>query len=122
MTSSRTRISSDGTSYGYNGPNITSSGNRSFLYDPFNNMVQVKQGTATIADYLYDAGNRRVFKNAGNEKIFYHYGQGDQVLSELDGNGSSLFDYIYLGNTLVAKSSGRSGAVIAPWLILLLND
>ena len=85
-------------------------------------MVQVRQGAATIADYLYDAGNRRVFKNAGNEKIYYHYGQTDQVLAELDDNGSSLFDYIYLNGGLVAKSSGRSGAVIVPWLMLLLND
>ena len=111
-----------GTAYGYNGPNISSSGNRSFIYDPFNNMVAVKQGTATIAGYIYDAGNRRVFKNAGSEKIYYHYGQADQVLAELDESGKPLFNYIYLGSTLVAKSSGRSGVAVAPWLILLMND
>jgi uncharacterized protein RhaS with RHS repeats len=111
-----------GKTYAYSGPNISRSGTHSFIYDPFNNILTAKNGSTIIGSYKYDAGNRRVYKNADNEIIHYHYGQSDNVLSETDQNGKPLYDYIYLNNTLVAKTAGRSsGAAVSPWLLLLLN-
>jgi hypothetical protein len=74
-------------------------------YSPFKNITTIKKDNKQIGYYLYDGQNRRVFKSSDNPTtIHYHYGQSDNVLSEISGNGTPLADYIYFGNTLVAKS------------------
>lgn len=103
VTNKLTRVG--GKNVGYTYGNIKWYKDMVLNYSPFNNITTVTKFNKQIGYYLYDGQNRRVFKSTDNPTtIHYHYGQSDNVLSEIAGNGQPLSDYIYLGNTLVAKS------------------
>lgn len=110
-----------GKTYGYSGANINRIGDYTFSYDPFDNVQTSNNGSIVAGQYLYDAQNDRAYKKSGSTTTLYHYGQSGNVLSELDQSGSGVMDYIYLNNMLVARSSGKPKAVVAPWLMLLLD-
>ena len=85
-----------------------------YNYDEKNRLNQVlerktsgkgKNQTTTetlIASYTYNAHGQRVTKTTASETTHYVYGPGGQLLAELDGQGNSLRDYIYLASQPLA--------------------
>ncbi|MFH2122370.1 MAG: hypothetical protein ABIJ50_02660, partial [Pseudomonadota bacterium] len=117
------RLISAGKTFDYNGDGETTRmGGFYFDYNPFHRLSQVRKDGAVLAGYGYDANGLRIYKTGSESKIYLN-GPDGNVLSELDGSGNTLADYVYLNGTLVAKA-GESDRkpVIAPWLLLLLNN
>lgn len=85
----------------------------------------------TVAQFRYDAQNRRVYAKVQGVETFYVYGQGGELIAEVDGTGNSFREYVYLDgqplaqvlpqNTALqrpAACTGASTAAGAPWLWL----
>jgi len=122
------------TSYAHdaNG-NLTSDGTKTYVWNALNQLVEVKEGTTTLATFEYDGGGRRTEKVAAglthqyiydaediveeritgssSDTIRYHHGVGiDEPLART--NGSSVTTY-YLADHLgsVVQETNASGAV-----------
>jgi hypothetical protein len=81
----------------------------------------VRKNGSVIAGYGYDANGLRINKTGDETKIYLN-GPDGNVLSELDGSGNTLANYIYLNGSLVAKAGKPDHTpVVAPWLLLLLH-
>jgi len=101
-------------SYSYNGNGALSGGtwqgtNYTLSYDGFDNLQSVDSGSTSLADFGYDGDGLRVYKTGGGKTTVYHYDQGGRVISEDDGSGTLLADYIYLNGQLIAKVAQVSG-------------
>jgi RHS repeat-associated protein len=113
--------------------NLTSDGTKSYFWNALNQLVEVKEGTTTIATFEYDGSGRRTEKVAGglthqyvydaediveeritgstSETIRYHHGVGiDEPLARTD--GSSVTTY-YLADHLgsIVQETSAIGAV-----------
>jgi YD repeat-containing protein len=84
------------TSYTYdaNG-NLTSDGTKTYFWNALNQLVEVKQGTTTLAAFTYDGGGRRVVKSAAGVTHTYIYDAEDIVEERLSGNGSGSIRYFH---------------------------
>jgi YD repeat-containing protein len=65
-------------------------------YDPLNNLITYKQGATVLGDYSYDGDGLMVTKTSNGRTEVYHYDRGGRVISENDGAGNFIADYIYL--------------------------
>jgi RHS repeat-associated protein len=83
--------------------NVTNDGVRTFQYDSENRVVSVDGGTT--AQYAHDQNNRRIKKTIGSAVTHYVW-EGSQVVSEHDGSGALLVEYIYSGSRMIAKLVG----------------
>jgi RHS repeat-associated protein len=81
--------------------NVTNDGVHSHTYDGENRLVSVDGGVT--AQYAYDQNNRRYKKTVGSTVTYYVW-EGSQVVSEHDGTGTPLAEYIYSRNQMIAKS------------------
>ncbi|MFH2122365.1 MAG: hypothetical protein ABIJ50_02635, partial [Pseudomonadota bacterium] len=66
-----------------------------FDYNPFHRLYQVRKDGAVLAGYGYDANGLRIYKTGSESKIYLN-GPDGNVLTELDGSGNTLADYVYL--------------------------
>jgi RHS repeat-associated protein len=89
-------------SYDKNG-NPTQIGNRTFQYNHNNRLVKVKEGESTIAEYTYNGLNQRAIKKAGDKQTVFLYDFDGQIIAEGKPDGTYTTEYIYLGNTRLAK-------------------
>jgi len=106
-------------SYSYNGNGTLSSGtwqgtNYSLSYDVFNNVDSISSGGSTIADFSYDADGLRVAKTAGGKTTVYHYDHAGKLLTETDGSGGFIADYIYFNGKLAAKVANDAYIIGTP--------
>ncbi|MBI4690100.1 MAG: hypothetical protein HY754_07510 [Nitrospirae bacterium] len=86
-------------SYGYNGDgDVTSIDGSTLAYDSLHNLTSYNG-----AGFTYDGDGMRVTKTANSSTTVYHYDQQGRVISENDGNGNLLSDYIYLNGMLAAR-------------------
>jgi RHS repeat-associated protein len=126
--------------------NLTSDGTKTYFWNALNQLVEVKEGSTTVATFEYDGKGRRTEKTAGgltrtyvydaediveerisgssSDTIRYHHGVGiDEPLART--NGSSVTTY-YLADHLgsVVQESSAAGAITLereydPWGELL---
>ena len=75
--------------------NLRSDTQVEYSFDFFNRLVAVRQGNngPMIAEYLYDAGNRRVLKTVGGDTVRYLY-SGWQVIEERNGSEQTLRQFV----------------------------
>ncbi|OGP72780.1 MAG: hypothetical protein A2V86_08735 [Deltaproteobacteria bacterium RBG_16_49_23] len=91
-------------SFAYNNDGDTTGMNGYTLeYDRLHNLTNYKLGGNPVATYAYDGESMRLTKTVGTKNTFYHYDREGRVLSEDDGNGNFIAQYIYLHGKLVAK-------------------
>ena len=84
------------TSYTYdaNG-NLTSDGTKTYFWNAVNQLVEVKEGTTTIATFEYDGVGRRTEKVAAGLTHQYIYDAEDVVEERLSGSSSDTIRYYH---------------------------
>jgi RHS repeat-associated protein len=84
------------TSYTYdaNG-NLTSDGTKTYHWNALNQLVEVKEGTTTIATFEYDGKGRRIEKVAGALTHLYIYDAEDVVEERISGSSSDTNRYYH---------------------------
>ncbi|MBU1986079.1 MAG: RHS domain-containing protein, partial [Proteobacteria bacterium] len=88
-------------SYDANG-NMLSDGASTFTWDGLNRLVKVDKAGAVVAEYGYDAGNRRIRKTVGAVTTHYLYDADNQLIAETLVDGTVLREYIYLDGEPIA--------------------
>jgi len=84
--------------------NIISDSEHRYVYDSENRLTEVWTGDSRDAEYHYDAFGRRISKTDENGKTtYYAYGKGLKVLSELNSYGVPEVDYVYAGESRIAR-------------------
>ena len=87
------------SSFSYNGyGDVTAIDGSTLSYDGLHNLTSYKG-----VSFTYDGDGIRVTKTADGNTVVYHYDQEGNVISENDGNGNLISDYIYLNGMLAAK-------------------
>jgi RHS repeat-associated protein len=83
--------------------NIISDGlHTDYFYNQNNRLIRVEIDGLTIAEYAYDAFERRVMKVVNGVTTHFHYDLNGLLVSETDGNGNPRKDYVYLNGEPVA--------------------
>jgi RHS repeat-associated protein len=84
------------TSYTYdaNG-NLTSDGTKSYFWNALNQLVEVKEGSTTIATFEYDGEGRRTKKAAAGLARQYIYDAEDIVEERVTGSSSDTFFFYH---------------------------
>jgi YD repeat-containing protein len=92
------------STFSYNSDgDVTNLNGYTLQYDRLHNLISFKQGTTPIAEYTYDGDGMRVTKTSNGKTIIYHYDKDGRVISENDGSGNFIADYIYLNGKLASK-------------------
>jgi RHS repeat-associated protein len=99
------------TSYTYdaNG-NLTSDGTKTYFWNALNQLVEVKEGTTTLATFEYDGGGRRTEKNAAGLTYAYIYDAEDIVEERISGSSSDTIRYYHgagIDEPLARKNSSE---------------
>jgi len=74
-----------------------------FLYDQAGRFTEYVEDSVTRATYAYNALSQRTRKALQDETRLFHNDTGIQQLSETDGEGSPIRDYLWLGREPVAQ-------------------
>ncbi len=98
------------TSYTYdaNG-NLTSDGTKTYLWNALNQLIEVKEGTTTVATFEYDGEGRRTEKVAAGVTHQYIYDAEDIVEERISGSTSDTIRYYHgvgIDEPLARKNSG----------------
>ena len=106
-------------SYNYRGEGILTGGtwqgtNYTLGYDSLDNLASFGSGSTTLADFAYDGDNQRITKTANGISTVYHYDQAGHAISENDGYGNLLADYVYLNGKLIAKVAATPTISVTP--------
>ena len=95
-----------------NNGNTTFDGVFTYTYNLRNRLIEVKQGSLILAEYLYDPFGRRIKKTVSGTVTHFHYNQQGRLLSETTGSGAAFRDYVYQNDNLVAlKLYGAQAAI-----------
>ncbi|RJQ47668.1 MAG: hypothetical protein C4528_04565 [Gammaproteobacteria bacterium] len=65
-----------------------------YTWDPQNRLSKVEQGNTPIAAYGYDPFNRRLWKDTGGTKTWYHYSD-EGLIAEYNESGALIQTYGY---------------------------
>jgi YD repeat-containing protein len=91
-------------SFAYNNDgDVTGMNGYTLEYDRLHNLTSYKLGGNPVATYAYDGDGMRLTKTVGTKTAVYHYDKEGRILSENDGNGNFIADYIYLHGKLIAR-------------------
>nr|WP_320015636.1 RHS repeat-associated core domain-containing protein [uncultured Desulfobacter sp.] len=117
----------DGIAYTYdNNGNLTSDGAKDYSYDWADRLVQVEESGQVLAEYTYDALNRRVTKTVDSSVTIFVYDESDVIEEYTDGVFSRAFVYssaidepvlLETGSQFFYYIAGRQGSVRA-----IVND
>ncbi|MFT5482507.1 MAG: RHS repeat-associated protein, partial [Halieaceae bacterium] len=83
----------------------------------------VTETTQSTTNYTYNTAGQRIEKNSAGFKTLYAYGVNGELLAELNGDGQSLREYIYLnGEPLAVIDYTQSPLDPESKISLLLDD
>jgi len=99
------------TSYTYdaNG-NLTGDGTKTYFWNALNQLVEVKEGTTTLATFEYDGAGRRTEKTASGVTHTYVYDAEDIVEERLSGSTTDTIRYYHgagIDEPLARKNSSE---------------
>ena len=75
--------------------NLASDGTKSYHWNALNQLVEVKEGTTTLATFEYDGKGRRTEKAAGGITHTYIYDAEDVVEERISGSSSDTIRYFH---------------------------
>lgn len=94
--SSNQLISINGVKNQYdNNGNLINDGKRTYVYDAEDRLIEIKEGTTSIAKYEYDSEGLRMKKTIGTKSVNYHYDENKNVILETDSAANILVSYVY---------------------------
>jgi RHS repeat-associated protein len=87
--------------------NTTDDGTNTYTYSDRGRIMSALTPSGN-ASFWYNARNQRVYKTSSLGARYYVYDEKGQLLGEYDGNGSAIYETVYLGATPVGviKSGG----------------
>jgi len=88
--------------YDANG-NATDIGDKSFIYNQNNRLIQATEGSTTLVDYTYNGQGQRVKKVAEGKLTLFIYDQHGNLITEVDQDGKILREYIYLEGKILTQ-------------------
>ncbi len=91
--------------------NTTSMGSLSLAWNREGRLIRVESGATPVSQYLYNAFGQRVLKSAGGLTTFYLYDFDGNLISETDGSGAIVTEYLYRGRVRLAMADRATGAV-----------
>jgi len=105
------------TSYTYdaNG-NLTSDGTKTYFWNALNQLVEVKEGTTTIATFEYDGAGRRTEKIAAGLTHQYIYDAEDIVEERIYGSSSDTIRY-YHGSGIDEPLARKNAADVVTYYL-----
>jgi RHS repeat-associated protein len=101
--------------YDANG-NLTSDGAQAYSWNALNQLVQVKEGTTTIATFEYDGKRRRTKKTAAGAAHVYIYDAEDTVEERISGSNSDTIRYYHGAGIDQPLARKNSSEVVAYYL------
>ncbi len=100
------------TAYAYDADgNTTSMGSLSLAWNREGRLIRVESGSTPVSQYLYNAFGQRVLKSAGGLTTLYLYDFDGNLISETDGSGAIVTEYLYRGRVRLAMADRATGAV-----------
>jgi RHS repeat-associated protein len=81
--------------------NTVAENDTAFAYDQSNRIVSVAVQGETAAEYGYDSRNLRVKRTTDGRTVYAGYDRSGRMISEIDGQGRILYEYVYLDSTLL---------------------
>jgi RHS repeat-associated protein len=89
-----TGVGSASLSFDANGNMTEDEQGRTFIWDAWNRLVEVKQGSTTLVEYRYDGLKRRIIEDDGTTEKHLYYSDQWQVLEER-GGGNAVTQYVW---------------------------
>jgi len=98
--------------YGYdaNG-NITSAGNRTYIYNQAGRLIRVEEEGDVLGEYTYNGLGQRVIKDAGGVVTVFLYDFTGNVIGESGPDGAFRSEYLYRGEARLAKVDVATGTM-----------
>jgi RHS repeat-associated protein len=103
----------NGAGVGYDGMgNVNSSSGLSYSYDAMNRLATVKQGTTTVASFVYDGLNRKISQTI-NGVTTYNVWDGWNLIQEYN-SGSSVpnYSYVYAINGIAERIDASNNTIL----------
>ena len=96
--------------------NLTSDGTKTYFWNVLNQLVEVKQGTTTLATFEYDGAGRRTEKAAAGLTHAYVYDAEDIVEERLSGSTTATIRY-YHGAGVDEPLARKNGAGVVTYYL-----
>ena len=96
--------------------NLTSDGTKTYLWNALNQLVEVKEGSTTIATFEYDGAGRRTEKGAAGVTHQYIYDAEDIVEERITGSSSDTVRYYHGAGTDEPLARKNSSDVVTYYL------
>jgi YD repeat-containing protein len=106
-----TAVGSSGLAYDNNGNTTTNENGHTLVYDAWNRLIAVKNGSTTLASYVYDANGNRVQQTESSATTDLYYSTRGQVLEERQSGtvtAQNVWGLMYV-NQLVLRDSNSTG-------------
>ncbi|MBW2005045.1 MAG: RHS domain-containing protein [Deltaproteobacteria bacterium] len=95
--------------YDANG-NTTGIGSRTFIYNQNNRLIRVEENGNILGEYTYNGLGQRVIKQADGVTTIFHYDLNGNLIAESLSDGTFTSEYIYMGNSRLAKVNTSDNA------------
>jgi RHS repeat-associated protein len=96
--------------------NLTADGTKTYFWNALNQLVEVKEGTTTIATFEYDGEGRRTEKVAGGVAHQYTYDAEDIVEDRISGSTTDTLRYYHGAGIDEPLARKNSSAVVIYYL------
>jgi RHS repeat-associated protein len=105
------------TSYTYdaNG-NLTADGSKTYYWNALSQLVEVKQGTTTLATFEYDGGGRRTEKVAAGDTHVYVYDAEDILEERISGTNADAMRF-YHGVGIDEPLARKNGSAVVTYYL-----
>lgn len=107
-------VGSNALGYDPNGNTVTDDQGRTLVYDAWNRLVAVKNGSTTIASYSYDANGNRIGQTENSATTDLYYSSAGQVIEERQA-GTVTDQYVwglmYVNDLILRDDNSTSGSL-----------
>jgi len=83
--------------------NTTAIGDKSFIYNQNNRLIQSDKNGTTLGEYTYNGLGQRVKKVTEGQTILFIYDKDRNLNTEADEHGNILREYVYLNGKILAQ-------------------
>src|SRR5512147_28898 len=96
--------------------NLTSDGTKTYSWNALNQLVEVKEGSTTVATFEYDGAGRRTEKAAGGITHTYIYDDEDIIEERISGSSTDTIRY-YHGEEIDEPLARKNAADVVTYYL-----